>query len=164
MKLQPYFLACVLSIAFFTSNAQLKPAVLTGTFNSEEEKLAKEAVSLVIMSKLHEIFPNTTDESWTKQKNGYYVNFKQDNITHEVFLNKKGRLTGQIRHISEKDLPANVLRLAKEFDDCYTISFCKEVITDLGQAYLITINGKNNWKILRVVNNEIDIYQEHKKG
>lgn len=164
MKKQSFFLTCVLLTAFFVSNAQVKPAVLSDKMDNEEEHLAKNAPNLVMMAKLHQEFPNATEESWSKMPNGYFVNFKSDGIVNHVFLNKKGKLTSKIRYYTEKDLPAKVLKTIKGLDGCFTIGHCKEITTELGTAYLVTINGENYWRVMRVVGDEMDVFEEHKKG
>jgi hypothetical protein len=46
----------------------------------------------------------------------------------------------------------------------YSITTVKEVSTIEGTAYLVTIEFKNNWKVIRVVDKEMDVWEEHQKS
>jgi hypothetical protein len=164
MKKLSILLTCVLVTTFFASQAQVKPAVLNENLSSTDENLAKNAINLLIISKFHESFPVSSDEVWTKTNNSYMVTFTADKVLNRVFLDKKGKTTGQIRYYQENGLPATVRDMVKTFGGCFTIGGVTEVSTEAGTVYLVNINEETSWKILRVAGDKMDVYEEHRKG
>jgi hypothetical protein len=164
MKKHFFLLSCILLSVSFASYAQIQPAVHTEKMDNTEEYYAKNAIDLVVMAKFNKNYIDASNESWLKTPNGYKVDFTKDGIKHSVFLNKKGRMTSQISQLTEKNLPANVRNLIKSLSGCFTIGHCREVTTEMGKAYLITVDYDTTWKVMRVVGDEMDVYEEYKKG
>ena len=109
-------------------------------------------------------FPGATGISWTKAGNNFAVRFTQGGIQHIAFFTPKGACNAYIRIYYEKDLPADVRTLVKDtYPDC-KISLVKEVNHYGTTAYLVTIEGLTTWKTIRVVNGEMDVYEDYKKG
>ena len=104
------------------------------------------------------------DDAWAQTKKGYLVNFKAGGIHHNVFLNKKGEMTSQIRFYYENDLPNDVRKQVKTTYGNYSISSVKEITSGNKMVYLVTISDETSWKVIRVSSSEMDVFEEHKKG
>lgn len=161
MKKQFFLLASVIMVGCLTARSQFKPVVLS---EGTAEHPAKTAVHPAIIANFHSHYPNAGDEAWAKTEKGYLVNFISNSIRYNVFLNKKGRMTSQIRFYSEKELPAAVRERVTDCYNCFTIGSVKEVTTDNSVAYLVTISSATSWKVIRVAGDEMDVFEEHKKG
>lgn len=162
MKKHFFLLATVLSTMFFASWAQFRPTVLT---EPSTEHYAKANIPLMVQGEFRHAYPNATDDAWAKLKTGYFVNFSsQDGIHCNVWLNKKGKVIDQIRYLTEAYLPDRVLRQIHSLGSCISIGLVKEVTTELGTAYLVTIDEGATWKVLRISGDEMEVYENHKKG
>ena len=167
MKKHILFLTGILFTAAFSTFAQLKPIVQTEKFDDTDEHLAKEAIDLRAMARFNEEHPNISDSKWHMQNKGYIVRFTSGSIKNVAFLDKKGKVTSQIRYYREQELPANVHRMVSDFirySGCQTIGLVQEITTGAGTAYLVTVNGATEWKVLRVAGDELNVFEEHKNG
>lgn len=162
MKKHSFLLPAAVFAAFFTSQAQFTQAALT---EPNTEHHAKATVPLMVQGRFQIAYPNVTDDTWILERDGYFVNFiSQDGVHCNVWLNKKGKMSSQIRYLNEAGLPAGVRQQVNNLGGCYTIGSIKEVTTKLGTVYLITLRGANDWKVMRVAGNEMDVYEEHQNG
>jgi hypothetical protein len=168
MKKHFFFLTCVLFVVNFVSYAQFKPAVLNEKIENTDEYLAKGAISLLVKAVFFENYPNAVGDSWSKTKTGYIVHFSSGAIKHTAFLNKKGKMISMIRFLDENQLPATVQKLLQDYiehmDGCNTIKSIREITTELGTAYLVSIFGSTTWRVVRVAGIDIETVEEHKKG
>ena len=73
-------------------------------------------------------------------------------------------MTSQIRYYGEKDMPVNVRNQINHLNGCFTIGIIKEVTTVGGTAYLVTLLGEHDWKVMRIVGYEMEVLEEHIKG
>ena len=161
MKKQFLLLTSVLIAVCFTAQSQLQPVVLS---EGPAEHFAKSAIHPAILANFQSRYPNASDDAWAKTENGYLVNFVYDNIQHNVFLNKKGKMTSQIRFYSEKELPTTIRDRVTDLYSCFTIGAVKEVTTKNSIAYLVTISNATSWKVIRIAGDEMDVFEEHNKG
>jgi hypothetical protein len=161
MKKQFFLLTSILIAALFTSQAQFKPVVLS---EMPAEHYAKVTIHPAITANFHSQYANVSDDAWAETENGYLVSFSSNGIRYNTYLNKKGKMTSQIRFYSEKELPVTVRDRVMDFYSCFTIGTVKEVTIKNSIAYLVTINNATSWKVIRVAGNEMDVFEEHKKG
>ena len=168
MKKHFLFLTGVLFTAIMSAHAQLTPIVQTEKYENTDEHLAKGAIDLLVMARFNEEHPNSSETTWTRKNKGYVVRFTSGGIKNMAFLDKKGKVTGQIRYYHANNLPADVYQLVTDFihysNGCHTIGAVQEVTTGAGTAYLVTVNGETEWKVLRVKGDELDVFEEHKNG
>lgn len=162
MKKHFFLLTSLLAAAFFTVQAQTKTQTITALSTSEHS--AKAAVHPAVLANFKSQYPGAVDDSWLTMKKGYVVRFSSNDLNYDVFLDKNGRMTSQVRYCHEKDLPTSVLNMVKSFGGCFTIDLIREVTTQLGTAYLVTIDEGSTWKVIRIAGDEMDVFEEHKKG
>ena len=109
-------------------------------------------------------FSGVTDDVWAKTQDGYVVRFSSNGIQTQAFLTNRGHCQGCIRYYSEKELPADIRHLVRSSYYDFTITSVKEVSVNKQTAYLVTIEDKTSWKVLRIVDGEMDVWEEHQKG
>ena len=163
MKKQASFLTSLFIAGCFLSSAQIKSAIVSAELSSTDEHRAKSGINPLILLRFHETFPNASDETWVKARNSYVVSFTADGIFNRVYLNRKGKITSQIRYYQEQHLPAEVRRQVKMLNGCFTISSVLEITTALNTVYQVTINSESWVKIVQVTDDEMTILEEHKK-
>ncbi|WP_133054061.1 hypothetical protein [Niastella yeongjuensis] len=124
-----------------------------------EEKIADN-----VQKKFSKNFPGITGEVWATLRNGYEVVFKNGKVQNRVFLTRKGNIKYQISYYTEAELPADVRKRVKsEFFD-YNIFCVQEINYNQAKIYLVTLEDKTTWKVLRLDDNEMEVYKEFVKG
>ncbi|MFN2440311.1 MAG: hypothetical protein ABR503_14000, partial [Chitinophagaceae bacterium] len=131
---------------------------------SPDEHPTKEIENTRPLRKFRKEFPDITDDSWIKSKNGFVVRFTSNGIQNWAFLTKRGNCEGRMRYYTEKDLPADVRHVVKSNYYDYSIKSIQEVTCNNSTAYLVTIEDKNIWKVIRVVNGEMDLWKDYIKA
>ncbi len=146
-----------------TGNAQFELAANTKKI-APAPAAASEFESTTAYKKFHKAFSGISDESWVKTKEGFSVAFRVKGILNRVYLTKGGAQDGLMRYYDEADLPQAVSQLVKNTYDDYTITSVQEVTCNHETAYLVSIDGKTKWKVIRVVDGEADVWEEHSKA
>lgn len=118
-----------------------------------------------IVKKFRSLFQTASDDSWEKTRDGgYAVRFVSNGMQQMAFLDKKGNCESQIRYYTEKGLPADVRKMVRSTYYDYSIKGVTEVSHHDTTAYLVTIEDDTTWKIIRVVNGEMEVWKEFVKG
>lgn len=133
-------------------------------FVSTSDYSAKASANDRVISKFGKFYPNANGESWIKLKNGFAVRFFSNDIQQLVFLNKRGGVISSIKYYTAKELPSHVLGMIKYEYATYSIHSVREVNAAAKTAYLVTIEDATTWKTIRVVDGEMDVYEEFTKG
>ena len=163
-------------IIFLT--AMLLPAIAITTTVHAQNKLAldnekiikayehgtKVLVSTRALRNFIKEFPSAIADTWIKTSTGFMVTFTLNGIQNRAFLTTRGNLESRIQYYTEAELPPDVRHIVKTNYYDYSITTVKEVSTEEGTAYLVTIEFKNNWKVIRVVDREMDVWEEHQKS
>lgn len=109
-------------------------------------------------------FPGVTDDVWAKTINGFIVSFTFKGIQTTCFVTGRGVCENTIRYYSEAELPTEIRKGVKmEYLD-YSIKSVKEVTHNNKIAYLVTIEDKTSWKVIRMVDGELDVWEDYIKG
>ena len=133
-------------------------------FESSSDYSAKATANDRALSKFGKFYPKATDESWMKTKNGFTVRFSSNNIQHLVFLTKRGGVIASIKYYSAKELPSDVRDMVENGYPKYSIKSVREINAANKTAYLVTIENAKTWKTIRVVDGEMDVYEDFIKG
>ncbi len=147
-----------------TANAQFKFASGNEKNGSSYVSVAKEFKNTRPHKNFIKDFPDATDDSWAKTSSGFFVRFTSNGILNHIFLSHRGHLESRIQYYTENDLPAEVRHQVKSTYYDYAITSVKEVSCNNSTAYLVTIENATAWKVIRVVNGEKDIWEEHLKS
>ena len=142
------------SIAFNPRNKSInKPAAIV-----PDEKVADN-----VQRKFKKEFPGITGESWAKIDNGYMVMFTNGKVQKRVFLGRKGNVKLQIGYYSEAELPADVRTRVKSVYYDYNIFSVQEFNLNRTKFYLVSLENASTWKIIRVDDNDMEVYKEYVK-
>jgi len=163
MKKQ-FFLSVLLIAGSFVSFAQFQQAAYSVHLVDPKTYEAKDIASASVKMLFHEQYPNANEEAWAQTGKGFLVSFTSGAIQYNVFLNKKGVMTSQVRTYTESFLPSAV---RNQINDAYgrvVISSVKEVTTKGLTAYLVTITSHQSWKVLRLTPEDTEVVEEYKKG
>jgi hypothetical protein len=110
---------------------------------------AKAAVNEKVLQSFNSVFASATNVKWTEYPNYYYVSFSQNDVTVRAEYDKKGNLVNSIRYYSEQHLPLNILCKIKKDYPVQSIDVVTEVSTQDGVAYIIQLQDKKGWTIVK---------------
>jgi len=144
--------------------------------NSAIEKEVKRAndnivgigiISPKAMKDFTKTYKNVVSESWEKLKDGYATRFILNDVMHSVYYNTKGRWTGSVKGYSEDKMPNDIRNIVKQEYYDYSIIYVEEVET-IGSngipTYVIHLEDKNNIKLVRIGNRQMDVMEEFQKS
>lgn len=87
-----------------------------------------------------------------------------DGISNRLLFSNDGKLLQTIRDYTPENLPKAISNLVRNSYPRYSIfGIVNEVTIGDATAHLVMIENKNSWKRVRVINGEIDVYEEYKK-
>lgn len=147
-----------------TANAQMMNSESSEKFAAASGHSAKAVIESRIMRRFLKDFPGAVNDAWAKTQTGYLVSFTEDGFNQRAFLDKKGHCTGSIRYYGEKELLKEVRHLVKSNYYDYAITAVKEVTCNRTMAFLVTIEDATTWKVIRVVNGEMDEFEKYTKA
>jgi len=136
--------------------------------NSKSKNLTKTAsntadINIKALKKFKKDFPGNTNDIWAKTNNGYVVRFTSNTVQNWAFLTRHGNCQISMRYYTEKELPASVRNQVKSTYYDFSITSVKEISNNKSTAYLVTIEDETTWKIIRVVDGEMDVLEEYTK-
>jgi hypothetical protein len=144
------------SIAFQPGNKSSNQAV---TAHVIDEKIADN-----VRKKFNRGYPGITGELWAKSNNGYVVEFGNGKMQKRVFLTENGNTRYQISYYSEAELPADIRMDVKSVYYDYSIFCVQEINLAQKKIYLVFLEDKSTWKIIRIDENNMEVYKEYAKG
>lgn len=110
-------------------------------------------------------FKNASSKNWFNIPEGYYVNFKADDVDYMVFYDKKGNWRYTIRNYDEAKLTADIRHIVRSTYYDHNVRLVQEIQSAGNNiTYLIHLEGKTNWINLRVANGEMDEFQKYSKS
>jgi hypothetical protein len=135
-------------------------APVKGSLSSDNKNLIK----IKALRDFSKTFETVTNEDWYIIKNGFMAKFKQAEIQYRVIYGKGGNLIATFRYYTEEQLPQEVRSMVKSTWCNCTISQITEVSFGGKTAYLVNIEDEKSLKTIKVVNDEMEVYQEIIKG
>ena len=101
-------------------------------------------------------FGNINDVTWYEAKNGGYIaKFANADVKTIVAYNPKGSWSYTINYYEEKKLPVDIKRMVKSTYYDYSIFGVAEVHFDEETVYMVYIQSENNFKTVRVHNDDM---------
>jgi hypothetical protein len=158
------FLLFIVTLITTTTNAQKQMLLETAVFESSTNHAAKANLDPRIIRKFHAEFPGVTNDKWIAANDGFSVRFTAHDIQNWVFLNKKGKILSQMRYYEVKNLPADVRNQLKSVYYDYTIKGIIEIVCNNTKAYLVTVENESTWKVIRVLDRDMEVFEEYQKN
>jgi hypothetical protein len=110
-------------------------------------------------------FGAATNEKWFAIRGGFISYFKLNGFGDRVFYDKKGHWQGSLILYNEDGLPHEIRAIVKSQNYDYAITLVEEVETTSGGVYLVHLEDKTSFKIVRVTKEgEMDVMEEFLKG
>ncbi|MGC4038317.1 MAG: hypothetical protein QM764_20305 [Chitinophagaceae bacterium] len=109
-------------------------------------------------------FKNAGNAKWYEMKNGLIAKFDENGKAIKAFYDRNGRWFYTIATYGESKLPVDVRKQVKSVYYDYTIDVVIEVNVDDKTAYLVKMEDEKTLKTIRVVDGEMDVYEDYLKG
>ena len=110
-------------------------------------------------------FKDVTDAKWFKSANGLIVAyFANEKFRNWVFYNTDGDCEYMLRHYSEEQLASDVRHVVKSKYYDYSIYLVAEITRHEKIAYTVYLEDKKSWKIVRVIDGDMELMQDLKKS
>jgi hypothetical protein len=107
------------------------------------------AVNEKVLRSFNSVFSTATNVQWTEYPDHYYVSFSQNDVMVRAEYDKKGNLLSSLRYYDAQHLPLNILcKVKKDYPD-KNIDVVTEVSTTDGTAYIIQLQDKKGWTIVK---------------
>ena len=140
---------------------------LSGTIASAD-KMALEslkAVNVKMHNHFSKNFKNATDIRIHPKADHIQISFKENGTSNTVQYNKKGKWQYSLRTYDESKLSDNIRNdVETAYPGFIVFGFVNEVDVLDKTATLVMIENKDSWKRIRIVDNEISVYEEYRKS
>jgi hypothetical protein len=126
-----------------------------------------DAISPRALKDFTKTYKNVISERWEKIKDGYATRFILNDVMNSIYYNTKGRWTGSVKGYSEDKMPHDIRDIVKHEYYDYSIIYVEEVetIDSYGiPTYVIHLEDKNNIKLVRIGNRQMDVMEEFQKS
>ena len=171
MKKQPgilialFFAVATITGVYAQSSGSFGFEASFGSIKSQSHtNLSEDDILASIQKKFRKQFTDVKRESWTKTNNGYAIRFNTGTIDYLVFYDAKANIIGQVRYYKPTNLPNDIRFQVESAYFNYDILSVQEVTVEKTITYLVAIEARNEWKIIRVSAAGMDVYKEYRKG
>ena len=125
------------------------------------------AISLKAVKNFKKSYKMVSNENWFKAPDGFNARFTLNGIDNHIYYDKKGRWAGSLKVYAEDKLDRKIRDIVKREYYDYKITSIDEVET-VGTygipAYIVHLEDSNSIKLIRVMDGEMAVYKEFKKG
>ena len=122
-------------------------------------------ISAKMFDKFSKSFADASDILITPVDGQFRVNCMTNNSKNILYFSKKGKLQQSIRYYKSSMLPQDVVFLVRNDYPEYTISSeAVEVTVGKKTGHIVTIENCTRIKKLKVVDGEMEVYEEFEKG
>jgi hypothetical protein len=111
-------------------------------------------------------YKDANGEIWLKNEFGLTARFTAKGINNLIYYDKKGNWTASLKTYNEDKFDRSVRAIVKQKYYDYKITQVQEIETTatLGApTYMVHIEGDNDFKIIRVTDGAMDVYEEFGK-
>ncbi len=123
-------------------------------------------VSAKALKDFKKSYKNPGDAKWVKSDHGVTARFNSNGIENVIYYDKKGNWQASLKGYFEDKLDKAVRAIVKQKYYDYKITYVQEVETGstLGTpTYMVHIESNDDFKIVKIYDGEMDIYEEFAK-
>ncbi len=121
-------------------------------------------ISDILYARFTTEYKNATAISYHEAKKRVMINFKIDDITNRALYTHKGKFLHNIRYYDHRMLDEAIREQVLDAFPRYTICSGVVEVNALGRkAFIVTIEGKQTWKKVKVLNTEVSVLEDFVK-
>jgi hypothetical protein len=135
------------------------------TATIEKNNMRPAEVNTKALKNLKKVY-KANGEQWAKATNGIVARFTSGGKNYAVYYDKKGRWVGSLKSYYENEMPGDLRKMVRQTYYDYKITYVQEVATndDVPQpTYIVHIEADNDFKLIRIADGGMDVYQEYNK-
>ena len=105
-------------------------------------------------------------EQWSEAKDGVIARFSAGGKANVIYYNKKGHWVGSLKSYYENEMPGDLRKMVRQAYYDYKITYVQEVATNdhvPQPTYIVHIETDNDFKLIRIADGGMDVYQEYNK-
>jgi hypothetical protein len=142
-------------LPFQTQN--LKPSMLMDGIENINPKAVKNFTRT---------YKDVRTETWIQTQTGFAARFNDDGIRHTILYDNHGNWIGVVKNYTEEKLPKEVRNMVKSKYFDYSIFYVDEVESvdsDGIPTYVVHIEDKTSFKLIRVYDGQMEAWKEYLK-
>ena len=151
-----------------TNNLNGETLVKSVSNSTDADKLALETIKMTnerMYGDFGKRFKNASDIHFSQSDNRHFISCYTNGDLNRAMYNKKGKWLHTVTTYDNSKLPESVRDLIEYSYPRYTIfGGVIEVNVSNKKAFLVTIENKNGWKRIKVVDDESEVYEEHQNS
>lgn len=109
-------------------------------------------------------FKDVANLKWYTISDGFIASFTKDSIETKVVYDKEGAWHCTLNAFSENRMPSDIRDMVKRKYYDFNILIVYEIEYPNGKTYIIKIGDKSKIKILKILNGEIEVVGDYRKG
>ena len=117
-----------------------------------------------VLKDFNKIFKGADKVDWSGIKHGFLAKFENNGVKTRAYYDMKGRLSATITTYGEDKLPKEIRKQVRSTYYDYSIYLVNEVTVGDKTAYLVSIQDEETIKTIRVMDDEMDVYEDFKKA
>ena len=132
----------------------------------EADKLALanlRAVNEKAFSRFNKMFKNPSDIYVSASTSETYISFLENGIRNRVRFNNKGKWLSTIRYYIGAQVPSDISRQVRMEYSGYKVFDAIEIRVGANKAHLVGIEKNDHWMRIKVVEGDMEVYEEHNK-
>jgi hypothetical protein len=174
----PLFILCLFTVTKISRlNAQTgtRPGmseIQNNIFGTEQGKKTAsydinslEEINPKALKDFDKTYKNAENVSWTKTKDGFIATFISNDTRYRILYSINGKWSASVKGYHEEKLPFYIRDLVKSTYYDYNIFYIEELETVFSNrvpTYIIHIKDKNNIKLIRVFDREMEVWKDVK--
>jgi hypothetical protein len=138
-----------------------------GDVGKEEDKIALNALKTNhprIFKDFTTNYSSALNIKVSKRSNLTFIWADTDGIKIRVSYDRRGRWQNTIRYYNQERLSPSIKELVLQNNPCWKISGVVEVQVANKTAHIVTIENSSEYKRIKVVNGEMEVYESFVKG
>ena len=145
---------------------QLKPGIISSAeANEENDRILPDEVSMKAARDFTKTYKNATYVNWYRSGDGFVAYFIPANdVKTKVYYDKKGNYQCKVRSYAEDKLSPEIRHLVKSNYYDFNIFRVTEIQAKNKTAFIIQLEDNTSWKTIKVVDDEMEVTNDYKKG
>ena len=149
-------------------NKQSAIKIDKSVFPAESNSVSSEtnSINAKALKDFKKSYKNASGEKWVKNETGFTAKFTLNGINSVIYYDKKGNWEASLKSYGEDKFDKNVRAIVKSKYFDYKITQVQEVETASTSGtptYIVHIESDNDFKLIRVSDGDMDVYEEFAK-
>lgn len=148
-----------------TRPAKPAPGISAANSKTPDNVGAASTISLRAIKDFKTRYTKVADEQWSRIDKGFAAFFTTDGFKVRAYYDPKGRWQASLKYCDESQLPRFIRDIVKRTYYDFAITNVVEIAVPEHQVWMITIEDKDTFKVVRVNDEgEMDVQHDYVKA